>query len=204
MAQVLQGRKQFVRLLEIVEHIAKQHHQRTFVNFFGNFVQHIGHGSFAERLGFLQQLIQFQKHLVNVRRRGFYLRLYLNCVRKSTQTHRIFLALQHVGNAGGGHGAKSDFAKMWLWIIHRRRRIYQQMTAQVGFFFVAFDEQAVGFGKNFPVNVARAFARVVEAMLGKFDRKAVEWRFVQARNEAFNQLLGQKLYVAVLPYLKNV
>ena len=189
-AQVLQGRKQFVRLREIVEHIAKKHHQRTLVDFFGNLVQHVGHGSFAEGLGLLQKLIEFHKNLVNVRRRGLHLRLHFNFVRKSTQTHGIFLALEHISNAGGGHGAESNLAKIWLGIVHRRRRVYQQMAAQVGFFFVAFHKQTVGFGKNFPVNVPRTFARVIEAMLGKFDRKPVKRRFVQARNEALHQLLG--------------
>ena len=79
-----------------------------------------------------------------------------------------------------------------------------QMTAQVGLLLILLDEQFVGAGVQFPVDVPDGFARVVWTVLGKLHRKAVHRALVDTRNETFHHLFGHELHVVELRYFRQV
>ena len=81
---------------------------------------------------------------------------------------------------------------------HARTLVNDQLTAQVGLLFVAFNEKFFGTAIEFPVDMTDRFARIVKPVLGKFHRKTMERTFVQPRNETFDNLPRQKLQTAEL------
>ena len=60
------------------------------------------------------------------------------------------------------------------------------MGFEVGFFFVLFDVEAVGFAKYFPVQVAQGVSRHVLSVFGKFDGEPVIGALMQAGDKSFN------------------
>ena len=72
--------------------------------------------------------------------------------------------------------------------VHGRRVVYDQMAAKVGLLLVLLDEQLVGAGVQFPVNVADGLAGVVGPVLGKFYGETVHRALVNARDEAFQEI----------------
>ena len=89
-------------------------------------------------------------------------------------------------------------------IVHRSRIVDDDVAAQVGLFFIALDKELLGLGKELPVDMTRAFALVVEPVLGKLHRKPVKRTLVQARDKPFNHLFGQDLQVAHVRYAAAV
>ena len=71
---------------------------------------------------------------------------------------------------------------------HARTLVDDQLATQVGFFLIAFHEEFLRAAIEFPIDMANRFARVVEAMFGKLDRKTVEGAFVQACDKPFHDL----------------
>lgn len=80
-----------------------------------------------------------------------------------------------------------------LRIVHARRAVQSNYTAQVGFFFVLLGVEPVGAGKYFPIDVAGTLAFVVKAMFGKLNRETMVGRLMQPGNKTLNQLFGQQL-----------
>ena len=83
-------------------------------------------------------------------------------------------------------------------VLHRAAGIEQNRTAEIRFFFVFPNEQAVGLAEQFPVDVANVVAGDVLSMLLEFDAEAFVRRLVQARTESFYDLPGENLQVAEL------
>lgn len=67
------------------------------------------------------------------------------------------------------------------------------MATQIGFFLKTFYKKFVGSSIQFPVDVFCRFAIVVQSVFGEFDREAMKRAFVEARNEAFDHLSGEKV-----------
>ena len=81
---------------------------------------------------------------------------------------------------------------------HARALVDDQLAAQVGLLFVALDEEFLRVAIEFPVDMADGFARVIEAMFGKLNRKTVEGTLMQTRDESFHDLTRQELQTAEL------
>ena len=52
--------------------------------------------------------------------------------------------------------------------IHRRRSINNNLTTQIGFFFILFRIHFSSTGKYLPVNIFGRFSLVIDAMFRKF------------------------------------
>ena len=84
------------------------------------------------------------------------------------------------------------------WKTHARTLVDDQLATQVGLLLVAFHKQFFGTAIEFPVDMTDGFAGIIEPMLGKLHRKAMERTFVQSRDETFDNLSRQKLQTAEL------
>lgn len=60
------------------------------------------------------------------------------------------------------------------------------MGFEVGFFFVLFDVEAVGFAKYFPVEVAQCIPRHVLTVFGEFDGESVIGALMQAGDKSLD------------------
>src|SRR5690606_18024128 len=69
------------------------------------------------------------------------------------------------------------------------------MTSQVSFFFKSLCISAICSGKEFPIDIFGAFARIIDFMLSKFGGESVKGTFVHTRNKPLYHLIGQKLQV---------
>jgi hypothetical protein len=69
------------------------------------------------------------------------------------------------------------------------------VASQVGFVLIFFGVQSVGLGIQFPVDVLGAFPGIVDFMFGELGRKSMKWTFMDATDEPFHNLVGQKLQV---------
>ena len=78
------------------------------------------------------------------------------------------------------------------------------MTSQVGLFFVLLDEQLVGPGLEFPVNVADRLSGVVRTVFGEFHGESVHGALVDACDKTFNHLFGHKFHMVELRYFCQV
>ena len=67
------------------------------------------------------------------------------------------------------------------------------MGFEVGFFFVLFDVEAVGFAKYFPVQVAQGVPRHVLTVFGKFDGESVIGALMQAGDKSFDDHAGDQV-----------
>ncbi len=76
--------------------------------------------------------------------------------------------------------------------MHRIADIHDHVAAQVGFFLELLDVKLVGFGPDFPVEMANVVARRVVAVLDEFDRMAKERAAVHAGDETFHDLRARK------------
>ena len=61
---------------------------------------------------------------------------------------------------------------------HARALVDDQLAAQVGLLLVTLHEEFLGATIEFPVDMADGLACVVEAMLGKLNRKTMEGTLV--------------------------
>ena len=69
------------------------------------------------------------------------------------------------------------------------------MAPKVGFFLVAFGVKLVGFGKEFPIDMLRTLACIVDLMFSKFSRKPVKRTLMQSRDKALHHLFGKEFQV---------
>ena len=103
------------------------------------------------------------------------------------QADRVALLEHEVGQSSGQRNRVAKFAQRRASRkIHGAGHVEQQIGFEVGFLFVLFDVQAVGFGVCLPIEVAQGVARHVGTVLGKFDREAVVRAAVQAGDKAFD------------------
>jgi hypothetical protein len=79
--------------------------------------------------------------------------------------------------------------------VHRGRIVDDQLTTQVGLFFVAFDEELFGTAEEFPIDVPGRFAGIVEPVLGEFHGETMKRTFVQPGDESLHYLLGKQFEV---------
>jgi hypothetical protein len=73
--------------------------------------------------------------------------------------------------------------------------IDDDVAAQVGLLLVPLHKQLIGPPEQPPVDVLGGFALVVQAVLGKLNRKTVKRAFMQARDEPFHHLAGNEFQV---------
>src|SRR5690606_5160474 len=78
---------------------------------------------------------------------------------------------------------------------HGTRTVYGNATSKIGLFFKFLDKHFIASAKYLPVHMPQVVALVIQAMLGKLYRKAMEWTFVQANDKAFDHLTGNELQV---------
>ena len=83
---------------------------------------------------------------------------------------------------------------------HGGRLVDQHEASQISLLLKTLHEEFVGASVEFPVDVFRRFAVVVEAMLGKLDREAVERTFVQSGDETLHHLTREKVERLVFFY----
>ena len=67
------------------------------------------------------------------------------------------------------------------------------MGFEVGFFFVLFDVEAVGFAKYFPVQIAQCVPWHVLTVFGEFDGEAVIGALMQASDKSFDDQAGDQV-----------
>ena len=79
---------------------------------------------------------------------------------------------------------------------HAGTLVNHQLAAQVGLFLVAFHEKFLRAPVEFPVDMPNRLARVVQTMLRKLHREAMEGALVKPRDEAFHNLARQKIEAA--------
>jgi hypothetical protein len=70
MFEVLQGREQVVRLGDVFEHVTENDDQGPLADLVGHLVDYFRNGRFLGGLGGVEQALQQQEKLVNVRRSG--------------------------------------------------------------------------------------------------------------------------------------
>src|SRR5574344_352792 len=125
------------------------------------------------------------------------LEVYL--VGKEGEAEGIALPHQELHQQRSGIGCKSDFVgvgKIGMalhGVVHRRRLVYEQLAAKIGFFLKTLHKQLVGTAIELPIDVLGRFAYIVKAMLGKFDRKPVKRTFMQPRNITLNYLVCKEV-----------
>lgn len=212
-AQMLQGRKQLVGFLA-VEHIAENNHQRALVNALGNLMQYLrGVGIFAQMRVFgPDELGQFAIHQFGIYRRNTRVGLKFHPVGKKSKPHRVALFAHQINQRRRhvhrkGQFVVLNFAAFCIREQHRRRGVDNQLAAQVGFLFVLLYKKLVGSRIEFPVDVLGRFALVVEAVLGKFHRKAMKRAAVQTGNKAFYHFAGNQpevIELMKLLYVENI
>ena len=76
---------------------------------------------------------------------------------------------------------------------HAGTLVDDQLTTKVGFLLVTFHKELLRAAIQFPVDMTNRLARVVQPMLRKLHRKAMERTFVKAGDEALHNLSCQKL-----------
>ena len=116
---------------------------------------------------------------------------------KQAQSHCVPLALEQFDQRGGCMRREFDFVHPRFRrdvrrVIHGAARVDDNLTPEVGLLFIPFDIEAVRPGKQLPIHVTRALARIVEAVLRKFDAKPVVRTAVQTGNEALHCLFGKE------------
>jgi hypothetical protein len=121
--------------------------------------------------------------------------LQLHRVGEGDEAHGVALPREQGGEGGGGQNAELELVVARRGVVHARADVEQQVGPEVGFLLVALHKQLVGAGEHLPVDVAGAFAGVVQAVLRKLDREPVVGRLVQARDEAIDELAGEEFEV---------
>src|SRR5207245_2596216 len=81
---------------------------------------------------------------------------------------------------------------------HAAGSIDEQMGVQVGFFLVFLDVIAVGLAEDAPVDVANLVAGIILAMLGELDAEALVGAFVNAAEEALDDVARDEAEPAIL------
>ena len=103
---------------------------------------------------------------------------------KQVQTHGIALAAHQLHERGGGIDGEKEFVGMLEIDLlphgeaHARALVDDQLAAQVGLLLVTFDEEFLRATIEFPIDMADGLARVIKAMFGELNRKAVEGTLV--------------------------
>src|SRR2546430_15246647 len=92
-----------------------------------------------------------------------------NPVRKEYKPHEILLVEHDIGQRRRQITGIIKLTDAVRAVVHRGTGIDQQVTAEIGFFFVLLDVIAVELGIGFPVDVANLIPRCVLAMFGEFD-----------------------------------
>jgi hypothetical protein len=85
-----------------------------------------------------------------------------------------------------------------LGIAHGRAGVEQQVGAQVGLDLVLFDDEAIGFGVNPPVDMPQVVTGDVLAAIGELDAEALVGALMQSAQKAFDHVLGAQLEAAQL------
>ena len=101
----------------------------------------------------------------------------------------VLLVGEEVGEAGGEVSAVVHLVGE----LHGHGGIEDDGSAEVGFLFVELDVVAVGAGVGSPVEVAEFVAGDVFAVFGEFDGEAAVGGFVEAGDDAFDDLASDEL-----------
>lgn len=131
----------------------------------------------------------------------------VNVFVEQVKTHGITLHAHQFNKSSCAVNGKPQF--IWMLIIkalpyrkeHARACVNHKLAAEVGLLFVAFDEQFLGSSIQFPVDVSDRLTSIIESMFGKLDRKAMKRTLVQAGDEAFDNLFGEKLEIPQINYV---
>ena len=75
-------------------------------------------------------------------------------------------------------------------VVHRGAGVEQEISAQIGFVFVLFDEVTVEFAERLPVDAADFIARRILAVLFELDAKAFGAALVHAGQQSLNDPAG--------------
>ena len=116
-----------------------------------------------------------------------------DAVVEGDQADGVALAKHEVGQSGGCVGGVLKLGPIAGAIGHGGADVEQQVGFEVGFFFVLFDVEAVGFGKGLPVQVAQGVTGHVGAVFGELDRETVIGALVEACDEAFDDQAGDQV-----------
>lgn len=125
--------------------------------------------------------------------------LEVDTVREKCESEGVALPMEDFDEDGGGVGGEGDFVGMVDVTVsfegeeHGGGLVDEDLTAEVGLFLVLLDEEAVGAAIEAPVDVCGGFAGVVVAIVGEFDREAVQGAAMAARNETLDHLPGKEV-----------
>lgn len=125
--------------------------------------------------------------------------LEVDTVREKCESEGVALSMEDFNEDGGGVGGEGDFVGMVDVTVsfegeeHGGGLVDEDLTAEVGLFLVLLDEEAVGAAIEAPVDVGGGFAGVVVAIVGEFDREAVQGAAMAACNETLDHLPGKEV-----------
>ena len=125
--------------------------------------------------------------------------LEVDTVREKCESEGVALSMEDFNEDGGGVGGEGDFVGMVDVTVsfegeeHGGGLVDEDLTAEVGLFLVVLDEEAGGAAIEAPVDVGGGFAGVVVAIVGEFDREAVQGAAMAACNETLDHLPGKEV-----------
>lgn len=125
--------------------------------------------------------------------------LEVDTVREKCESEGVALSMEDFDEDGGGVGGEGDFVGVVDVTMsfegeeHGGGLVDEDLTAEVGLFLVLLYEEAVGAAIEAPVDVCGGFAGVVVAIVGEFDREAVQGAAMAACNETLDHLPGEEV-----------
>lgn len=210
-AQVAQGVEEVVALAVGDEGVGEEHHERAAVQLLGEEVQRgrYGSGVWRGRSGPLpvfhhpfpvcQLLVQQREEVLLVRRVGTAGGLQVYPVGDEGKPESVALAVQQLYEHGSGVDAEGELVGMLCVIMpferekHGAAMVDDKLAAQVRLLLELFDVQSVAATVEPPVDVARALPRIVLAVVGELDGKAVQRTSVTPCDKSLHHLACEKV-----------
>ena len=175
--------QRFAKFLRIKKQIRKQNHHSTRTQLRRQRHERVAHIGRVFRFGFLK----FVKNGFDVRRMRTVSQRLVDLVAEQNHAHGISLLLHQNRQARRCRRRVIELAATGLFAVsHRFAAVHQQVTLEVGLFFVLFNIEAIRFRPDFPVDMPEVITRSVLAMGRKLDRKTVERRAMLARHKTFH------------------
>src|SRR4029453_19281577 len=113
-----------------------------------------------------------------------------NPVRKDYEPHEILLIEHDIGQRCRQITGIIKLADAVRAVVHRGTGIDQQVTAEIGFFFVLLDIIAVELGIGLPVDVENLIPRRILAMFGELDAEPLVGTGVKTGDQPFHDIPG--------------
>ena len=202
-AQVSQGVEECFLLAVADEGVGEEDDERATVQLLGEDVQACrerggAHGALRGLNG-LQQAVEEREYVALMQGAGAAGGGGVDGVGDECEAKGIALAVEQLDEYCGGVHAEGKLVGMLYVTLSFKREehggalVDDELASEVGLFLELFNVKAVGAAVETPVDVARALAGVVLAVVGEFDGEAVKGGAVTASNKSLDHLACEEV-----------